>query len=42
MESARRPDAAGTNDVMYKGGYGSISGVSRRGTKYFFGFRVRL
>ncbi|QCB53050.1 TonB-dependent receptor [Sphingopyxis sp. PAMC25046] len=32
----------GTNDIMYKGGYDSIAEVSRSGTQYFFGFRVRL
>jgi TonB-dependent receptor len=32
----------GTNDIMVKGGYDSIAEVSRSGTQYFFGFRVRL
>ncbi|HEV2600252.1 TonB-dependent receptor [Sphingopyxis sp.] len=35
-------NVTGTNDVMYKGGYDSIAEVSRGGTQYFFGFRVRL
>lgn len=35
-------NVTGTNDVMYKGGYDSIAEVSRSGTQYFFGFRVRL
>ncbi|WP_343518845.1 TonB-dependent receptor [Sphingomonas sp.] len=32
----------GTPDIMYKGGYDSITEVSNSGTQYFFGFRVRL
>lgn len=35
-------NVTGTNDIMYKGGYDSIAEVSRSGTQYFFGFRVRL
>lgn len=35
-------NVTGTNDIMYKGGYDSIAEVSRGGTQYFFGFRVRL
>ncbi len=35
-------NVTGTEDVMYKGGYDSIAEVSRGGTQYFFGFRVRL
>src|SRR5690606_2352931 len=35
-------NVTGTNDIMVKGGYDSIAEVSRSGTQYFFGFRVRL
>jgi len=35
-------NVTGTNDIMYKGGYDSIAEVSRSGTQYFFGVRVRL
>ena len=35
-------NVTGTEDIMYKGGYDSIAEVSRGGTQYFFGFRVRL
>lgn len=35
-------NVTGTPDIMYKGGYDSIAEVSRGGTQYFFGFRVRL
>lgn len=35
-------NVTGTPDVMYKGDYDSIAEVSRGGTQYFFGFRVRL
>ncbi|WP_293644600.1 TonB-dependent receptor [Sphingopyxis sp. RIFCSPHIGHO2_12_FULL_65_19] len=35
-------NVTGTQDIMYKGGYDSIAEVSRSGTQYFFGFRVRL
>lgn len=35
-------NVTGTNDIMVKGGYDSIAEVSRGGTQYFFGFRVRL
>lgn len=35
-------NVTGTPDIMYKGSYDSIAEVSRGGTQYFFGFRVRL
>lgn len=35
-------NVTGTPDIMYKGGYDSITEVSNSGTQYFFGFRVRL
>lgn len=35
-------NVTGTPDVMYKGGFDSITEVSNSGTQYFFGFRVRL
>ncbi|WP_423605097.1 TonB-dependent receptor [Sphingomonas sp. MS122] len=35
-------NVTGTPDVMYKGGYDSITEVSNSGTQYFFGVRVRL
>ncbi|NIJ39676.1 TonB-dependent receptor [Sphingopyxis panaciterrae] len=35
-------NVTGTNDIMVKGGYDSIAEVSRSGTQYFFGVRVRL
>lgn len=35
-------NVTGTPDIMYKGGFDSITEVSNSGTQYFFGFRVRL
>jgi TonB-dependent receptor len=35
-------NVTGTPDVMYKGGFDSITEVSNSGPQYFFGFRVRL
>lgn len=35
-------NVTGEQDVMYKGGYDSITEVSNSGTQYFFGVRVRL